>query len=69
MNNDWINCIHVPDLSQLLIKIRSVDQCPLLDFGVKEILVPSNKKGSKKLLHLNCHIHGDRNDEVEEYHE
>lgn len=61
--------VHLPDLAQLLIEVRGVDQCPLLDFGVKEVLVPCDKIGSQKLLHLNRNIHGNRNDEVEEHHE
>lgn len=56
-------------LSKLLIKVRSVNQGPLLDFRVEEIFVPRDEKGTQKLLHLNRYIHGHRYDEVEEDHE
>lgn len=57
------------DLAQLLIEIRGVDQCALIDLGVEEVLVPGDEKRTQKLLHLHRHIHGHRDDEVKEDHE
>lgn len=59
----------ISDLSQLFIEVRGVDQCPFLNFTVKEIFIPGYEKRSQKLLHFNGHIHGHWNDEVEEHHE
>lgn len=56
-------------LPELLIEVRGINQCPLLNLWVKEILIPGDKEGAQELLHLHSDIHRYRDDEVEEHHE
>lgn len=57
------------DLPKLLIQVRGVHQCSLLDFFIIHLLVPGDEEGAQELLHLYCDVHGDRDNEVEEDHE
>lgn len=58
-----------PDLPQLLVQVRGVHQCSLLDFLIVHLLVPGDEEGAQELLHLHCNVHGDRDNEIEEDHE
>lgn len=56
-------------LSQLFIKIGGVDLSSLTQLFVKHLLIPGNKIGAKKFLHLYCHIHRHWDDVIKQDHE
>ncbi len=56
-------------LSKFFIKIWGIDKRTLSELLIKHVIVPQDEVRAKELLHLHSHIHGHRNDVVEQNHE